>query len=41
MQGYWTHFRNDRTSKGSGILLYIREDIPCKIVKTETAKLFL
>ena len=36
MQGYSTHFRKDRTSKGGGILLYIREDIPCKIIKTET-----
>ena len=33
MQGYSTAFRNDRTSKGGGILLYVREDIPCKIIK--------
>ena len=36
MQGFSTPFRNDRTSKGGGILLYVREDIPCKIIKTET-----
>ena len=36
MQGYSTPFRKDRTSKGGGILLYVREDIPCKIIKTET-----
>ena len=36
MQGYSTPFRNDRTSKGGGIILYVREDIPCKIIKAET-----
>ena len=36
MQGYSIPFRKDRTSKGSGILLYVREDISCKIIKTET-----
>ena len=36
MQGYSTPFRKDRTSKGGGILLYFREDIPCKTIKTET-----
>ena len=36
MQGYSTPFRKDRTSKGGGILLYVREDVPCKIIKTET-----
>ena len=36
MQGYSAPFRNDRTSKGGGLLLCIREDIPCKIIKTET-----
>ena len=34
--GCSTPFRKDRTSKGGGILLYVREDIPCKIIKTET-----
>ena len=36
MQGYSTPFRKDRTSKCGGILLYVREDIPCKIIKNET-----
>ena len=36
MQGYSTPFRKNRTSKGGGILLCVREDIPCKIIKTET-----
>ena len=29
-------FRLDRTAKGGGILLYIREDIPCKYIKQIT-----
>ena len=36
MQGHSTPFRNDRISKGGGIPLYVREDSPCKIIKTET-----
>ena len=36
MQGYSTPFRKDRTSKGGCILLYVRENIPCKIIKPET-----
>ena len=35
MQCYSTHFRKDQTTKGSGIRLYVREDVPCKITKTE------
>ena len=35
MQGYSTPFRKDRTTKGGGILLYVREDVPWKIIKTE------
>ena len=35
MQGYLTPFRKDRTTKGDGMLLYVREDVPCKIIKTE------
>ena len=35
MQGYSTPFIKSRTSKGGGILLYIKEDVPCKIIKTE------
>ena len=29
-------FRLDRTAKGGGILLYIREDIPCRYIKQIT-----
>ena len=35
MKGYSIPFSLDRTSHGSGILLYVREDIPCKIIKTD------
>ena len=35
MQGYSTPFIKGQTSKGGGILLYIKEDVPCKIIKTE------
>ena len=30
-------FRLDRTSHGGGILLYVREDIPCKTIKIDNA----
>ena len=33
--GYSIPFRLDRTSHGGGILLLVREDIPCKIIKTD------
>ena len=36
MEGYSTPFRKDGISTGGGILLYIRGDIPYKIIKTET-----
>ena len=36
MQGYSTPFKKDRTSKGCGILLQVREDISWKIIETET-----
>ena len=32
MQGYSTQFRLDRNSHGGGILLYVREDIPAKLI---------
>ena len=35
MTGYSIPFRLDRTSHGGGILLFAREDIPCKIIKTD------
>ena len=37
MQGYSNPFRKNRTSEGGDILLYIREDISFKIIKTESA----
>ena len=36
MKSYSAPFRKDRTSKSGGTLLYVREDIPCKTIKTET-----
>ena len=36
MQGYSTPFRKGWISTGGGLLLYVREDIPYKIIKTET-----
>ena len=33
MQGRSATFRRDRTSQGGGIRLYVREDIPCKMIK--------
>ena len=33
--GYSIPFRLDRTSRRSGILLFVREDIPCKAIKTD------
>ena len=35
MTRYSIPFRIDRTSHGSGILLFVREDIPCKTIKTD------
>ena len=32
MQGYSTPFRLDRNSHGGGILLYVCEDIPAKLI---------
>ena len=36
IEGFSKPFRLDRTAKGGGILLYIREDIPCKYIKQIT-----
>ena len=38
IDGYSTPYHFDRTSHGGGILLYIREDIPSKILKFEPVK---
>ena len=32
MEGYCRPFRRDRNRYGGGILIYVREDIPCKIL---------
>ena len=32
VKGYSTPFRSDRNQNGGGLLLYVREDIPCKIL---------
>ena len=34
IDGYSSPFREDRNSHGGGLLIYIREDIPCKRLKT-------
>ena len=36
IEGFSKPFRLDRTTKGGGILLYIREDIPCRCIKQTT-----
>ena len=35
IDGYSTPFREDRNSHGGGVLIYVREDIPCKRLKTD------
>ena len=35
MTGYSIPLRLDRTSHGGGILFFVREDIPCRIIKTD------
>ena len=32
MDGFQVPFREDRDDKGGGLLLYVKEDIPCKII---------
>ena len=34
IDGYSSPFREDRNSHGGGLLIYVREDIPCKRLKT-------
>ena len=36
IKGYSTPFRLDRNQNGGGLLLYLREDLPCKILKEYT-----
>ena len=35
LEGYGTPYRLDRNANGGGILLYIREDIPSKLLNTD------
>ena len=35
LEGYATPYRLDRNATGGGILLYIREDIPSKLLNTD------
>ena len=37
ISGFSTPFRLDRNSNGGGILMYIREDIPSKLLSIENA----
>ena len=37
ISGYSMPFREDRNSHGGGLLIYVREDIPCKRLKTNLA----
>ena len=32
IEGYGSPYRLDRNSHGGGILVYVREDIPCKLI---------
>ena len=32
IEGYGSSYRLDRNSRGGGILVYVREDIPCKLI---------
>ena len=36
IKGYSTPFRLDRNQNGGGLLLYVREDIPCRILTEYT-----
>ena len=38
IDGFSTPFRADRNKEGGGLLLYIRSDIPCKMLKTKLTK---
>ena len=37
INGYSEPFRIDRNSQGGGIMLYVREDIPSKLLRVETS----
>ena len=38
INGFSAPFRLDRNDKGGGIILYIREDIPSRLVSTESSQ---
>ena len=38
IEGYCTPFRLDRNADGGGLLIYVREDIPCKKLDTHSEK---
>ena len=38
LKGFSAPFRLDRSDKGGGIILYIREDIPSRLVSTESSQ---
>ena len=38
IEGYNLPFRLDRNSNGGGILVYVREDIPCREIEKKTLK---
>ena len=33
IEGYTKPFRRERDSQGWGLLIYVREEIPCKVIK--------
>ena len=41
IKGYSTPFRLDRNQNGEGLLLYVNEDIPCKILNEYTPENFV
>ena len=41
IEGYAAPIRFDRNGRGGGIILYIREDIPARLLKTSLPKDFL
>ena len=38
IDGFSTSFRIDRNKEGGGVIIYIRSDIPCKMLKTQLPK---
>ena len=40
MEGFSQPFRFDRNGHGDGVTIYVREDIPCKLLKKSNAENF-